>query len=307
MEVIVQRAGMQTTLQDLGRPGHRAEGVPLGGAMDRFALRLANALVGNPENAAALEFSMVGPELEFPEDALVAVTGGDFGGVPRWRPVSVPAGTTLRFGPVREGCRGYLAVAGGFEVPTVLGSASTYLRGGFGGWEGRALRDGDVLSAAGVNRRVLGRWHIDPSFLPQYGPSVRVRVLAGEQAAEFAGALWAGEYRATAQSDRMGLRLRGAVLARPGGGELRSGPVAPGAVQVPPDGQPIVLMADAQTMGGYPVAAHVIYVDLPLIAQLRPGDGVTFSQVSLDEAHELALAQDRALAMLRHGLATKLG
>lgn len=307
MEVTVIRPGVQTTLQDLGRPGHRAEGVPLGGAVDRFALRVANLLVGNPEDAPALEFALVGPELHFDREALVAVGGGDFGGPPRWQPVMVPAGTDLQFGSVQAGCRGYLAIAGGFEVPSVLGSASTYLRGGFGGSDGRALRAGDVLRAPDSTRVPRGRWRIDPRILPAYAPEPVLRVLPAAQAGDFGGGFFEAAYQVTARSDRMGVRLRGVALRRHAAVELRSGPVAPGTVQVPPDGQPIVLLADAQTIGGYPQIAHVITADLPLVAQVRPGDRVMFAEVSLGDAHELALAREHALAMLQQGLAQKFG
>lgn len=307
MEVTVRRAGMQTTVQDLGRPGHRADGVPLGGAMDRFALRVANLLVGNEENAAALEFALLGPELAFGGDALVAVTGGDFGGLPRWQPIRVPAGTVLRFNAAITGCRGYLAIAGGFDADRVLGSASTFLRGVFGGFRGRALRDGDTLTAPDVRREPADHWRIDARILPPYGAEPNLRVLPGAQAGEYDRALFALPYQVTAQSDRMGLRLKGTALARQADRELLSSAVAPGTVQAPPDGQPIILMADAQTIGGYPQIAHVITADLPLVAQLRPGDALRFVEVSLAEAHEATLARERALAMLRYGLAQKLG
>lgn len=305
MEVTVRRGGMQTTVQDLGRPWNRGDGVPLSGAMDRFALRLANLLVGNDENVPALEFTLLGPHLEFSRSALVAVTGGDFGGLPRWRPLHVEAGTLVRFDSARQGCRGYLAVAGGFELPRVLGSVSTYLRGGFGG-AGRALREGDVLFAPDIDREVADHWCVDARILPAYSNAPLVRVVRGAQAPEFGRTFYEVPYQVTAQSDRMGMRLRGPTLVRQSREELRSGPVAPGTIQVPGDGQPIVLMADAQTIGGYPQLAHAITVDQPLLAQLRPGDAVSFCEVTLAEAHELTLAREHALAMLRHGLAEKL-
>lgn len=304
-EVIrVVRAGMFTTVQDLGRPGQRAAGVPVSGAMDAFALRLANLLVGNPENAAGLEFTLVGPELEFSADTVVAVGGGDFG-VPLWQPVAVRAGGRLKFGPARSGGRGYLAIAGGIDVAPTLGSRSTYLPAALGGHEGRTLRDGDVLHAPGLSRHVLGRWHIDERVLPAYSPSPTVRVIRGAQADEFGGAFFDTEFRVSPKSDRMGVRLAGPPLARAGTAELISSTVVAGTVQVPPDGQPIILMADAQTVGGYPQIAHVATVDLPLVAQLRPGDTVRFGELSLAEAHELALARERALAILHEGLAQK--
>lgn len=306
MEITVRRAGMQTTVQDLGRAGFRADGVPLSGPMDRLALRLANILVGNDECAAALEFTLLGPELEFTHDTLVAAAGGDFGGMPLWQPLVVPAKTSVRFSAARSGCRGYLAVAGGVVVPAVLGSASTYLRAKLGGFEGRALREGDVIRVPETQRRVAPHWRIDPQMLPPYSATPAVRVVRGAQASDFGRTFFESPYKVTAQSDRMGLRLKGPTLVRRSQAELRSMPVVPGTIQVPPDGQPIVLMADAQTIGGYSQIAHVVTVDLPLVAQLRPGDAMTFQEVALEEAHELALARERGLAMLRHGVAQKI-
>lgn len=305
MEIEVRRPGLQTTVQDLGRPGFRAAGVPLGGAMDRFALRLANVLVGNAEDAPALEFALLGPELVFSRPAMVAVTGGDFGVGPLNHPFEVAARQVLSFSSVRRGARGYLAVAGGFEVPRVLGSAATYLRAGFGGHEGRELHTGDVLRVPNARRIVEGHWHVDPGILPRYGTEPEVRVVRGAHADEFVPVLFGQAYRVSSQSDRMGFRLQGPPLTRPAPVEIRSTTVVPGTVQVPPDGQPIVLMADAQTLGGYPQAGHVITADLPVVAQLRPGDALRFRAVSVREAREAALAQEHGLAMLRTGLAAK--
>ena len=306
MEITVIRSGMLTTVQDLGRPGHRAAGVPLGGPMDPFALRVANLLVGNPENAAGLECTLLGPELRFSADTIIALGGAEFDGLAAWQPKGVRAGERIKLGAARKGCRGYLAVAGGIDVPVVLGSRSTYGRGGFGGLDGRALRDGDVLPVADVARRLANHWQIDRRILPAYAESATVRVVRGAQLDEFGGALFAAEFKILPQSDRMGLRLGGAKLTRIGGAaELVSSAVAPGTVQVPPDGQPIVLMADAQTLGGYPQAAQVISVDLPLMAQLRPGDRVKFVKITLEEAHQLAFTREHTLALLHEGLAQK--
>lgn len=305
MEIAVIRAGMLTTVQDLGRRGWRAAGVPLGGAVDALALRLVNLLVGNAEDAAALEFTLVGPELEFSSDATIALGGGDFGAGPLWQPVRVRAGERVKLGAARTGCRGYLAIAGGFDVPVVLGSRGTYLRAKLGGWEGRALRDGDVLRATEISRQVVGRWHIDERILPVYSAAVTVRCVRGAQVDEFEGTFTTSEFKVTARSDRMGARLSGPVVTRNVARELVSTTVVPGTVQVPPDGQPIVLLADAQTIGGYPQIAHVLTTDLPLIAQLRPGDTVRFREVPLTEAHESVRTRERAMAMLREGLAQK--
>jgi len=306
MEIKVIRGGMLTTVQDRGRPGHRAAGVPLGGGVDPFALRVANLLVGNSEDAAVLECTLVGPDLVFSADTLIALGGAEFEGFPAWQPRMVRAGEKLRLGAARHGSRSYLAVAGGIDVPVELGSRSTYLRGGFGGFHGRALRDGDVLQAPDLSRHMTDHWRIDARILPAYTSSPVVRVVRGAQLDEFGGALFAAEFRILPQSDRMGIRLGGSKLVRIGGsGELVSTAVAPGTVQVPADGQTIVLMADAQTLGGYPQAAQVISVDLPLVAQLRAGDRVRFLEVPLDEAQRLAVARDHNLAMLHEGLTQK--
>ena len=301
----VLNAGMFTTVQDLGRMGQRAAGVPSGGAMDAMAARLANLLVGNAEDTAVVELTLLGPEIEFLGDALIAVGGAEFAGCASWRPVRVAAGERIKFGAAVKGCRGYLAVAGGIAVPVVLGSRSTYARAGLGGFGGRALLAGDVVPVNTRPRQMDEHWWLDRRVLPDYSASPTVRVVPGAQAGEFDGAWRGREFRVTPQSDRMGMRLAGEKLVRAGGRELLSSAVAPGTVQVPPDGQPIVLMADAQTIGGYPQLAHVIGVDLPLLAQLRPGDTVRFQEVTLGDAHQLWLAREYALAMLREGLAQK--
>jgi len=306
MEMTLIRGGMLTTVQDLGRSGHRSSGVPLGGGMDAIALRLANLLVGNPEGVAVLECTLRGPELECSADTVIAMGGADFEDMAAWQPRIMRAGERVRLGAAVRGCRGYLAVAGGIEVPPVLGSRSTYLRGGFGGFQGRALRDGDVLPVPDVARQLVNHWRIDGRILPGYSAAPTVRVVRGAQLDEFGGALFAAEFKLLPQSDRMGIRLGGAKLTRIGGAEeLVSSAVGPGTVQVPPDGQPIVLMADAQTLGGYPLAAQVISVDLPLMAQLRPGDRVKFAEVTLEEAHKLAFIREHVIAMLHEGLAQK--
>jgi len=306
MEISVIRGGMLTTVQDLGRVGHRSAGVPLGGPMDPFALRMANLLVGNAADAAVLECTLLGPELLFSADTLIALGGAEFEGLAAWQPKVVSAGSRLKLGAARKGCRGYLAVAGGIDVPVVLGSRCTYVRAGLGGFQGRALRDGDVLPGVDVARRLQNHWQIDPRILPGYAEAGTVRVVRGAQLDEFGGALFAAEFKILPQSDRMGIRLGGAKLTRIGGAtELVSSAVAPGTVQVPPDGQPIVLMADAQTLGGYPQAAQVISVDLPLMAQLQPGGRVKFTEVTLEQAQKLAYDREHVLALLHEGLAQK--
>lgn len=270
--------GLSTTVQDLGRPGQRAAGIPQGGAADPVSLRLANLALGNPEGAAALECTLTGPELRFERDATVCLAGADFTGLPRGRPVRIAAGETLSLGHARSGCRGYLAFAGGLEAQPVLGSRATYAPARLGGLDGRPLVAGDRL-AVGESARGRDVRPLDPALFadPPHGGVLRVIPAAGSTG-------WDACYRASARSDRIGVRLEGPPRAG-GGGDGTSVAVLPGTVQLPPDGQPIILLADAQTIGGYRVIGHVITADLPLVAQLRPGAAVAFQPTTLAEAH----------------------
>jgi len=294
--ITVVHPGLFTTSQDLGRPGHRAAGVPLSGAADRVSLRLANLLVGNPHDAAALECTLVGPALRFEREALVALVGADFPGFPGGVATRVPAGAEISLGHATAGCRGYLAVAGGLDVPPVLGSRSTLVVAGFGGVAGRPLRAGDRLAVgtrrAGATRRLIAT----PRPI---GPRV-LRVIAGEQADAFGPHAWRRTFRTSSRSDRMGVRLEGEPLAGAAAfAGMASVAVFPGCVQVPPDGQPILLLADAQTIGGYPLLGQVIAADLPQAAQLRPGDDVRLEPVTLADARAALHHQEAAIAAVR--------
>ncbi len=302
----VLRAGPLTTVQDLGRSGWRSAGVGPGGVADELAARVANVLVGNAEDAAGLEFTLSGPALRFERDTWVAIGGGEFAGPPSWVPFRVAAGTTLDLGGARRGCRGFLAVAGGIDVPPKLGGRGVHLRAGVGGGHGRALRAGDALAVGpepGVAPR--GRWRVDPRLLPRPAGDFEVRLVPAGGAGTLPEAL-SREFTVSACSDRMGVRLKGAGRGEGGEGNLLSAPVVPGTVQLPPDGEPIVLLADAQTIGGYATAGHVATVDLPLLAQARAGDRVRFRAVTLGEAREKLAAREHALAILRAGLKEKL-
>lgn len=308
----VLKPGALTTVQDLGRVGFLYSGVPGGGAMDRLAARVANLLVGNPANAAMLETTMAGPVLLFHADTLVAVCGAKFSGVPAWQPMVLKAGETLSLYDLELGCRGYVAVAGGFAVPSVMGSASTYLRAGLGGLEGRALRKGDRLSTGLAAHAIpvdVEHWHISPTVLPAYSTQPIVRVVRGAQwdwfAEEAQYKFFQGRYSVLPKSDRMGLRLIGTELTLSAPREMTSESVTFGSVQVPAEGQPIVLTADRQTIGGYPRIAEVVSVDLPLLAQLRPGDRLMFTLVSLEEAQALLLEEEYALLRLQEGISEK--
>ncbi|MFB9331038.1 biotin-dependent carboxyltransferase family protein [Paenibacillus aurantiacus] len=378
MSVQVIRPGLMTTVQDLGRPGLQRFGMTPGGAMDTLAMRIANMLTGNNEWEAVLEATMIGPQLVFERDALIAITGGDLSPAidgepaPMNRPLCVSAGSMLAFGQPRRGCRAYVAIAGGLGVPVVMGSRSTYIRAGLGGYEGRALQAGDRLtlrtseglgfrmalhdrqalatgrsfvaspwsaaelhpwerfiSAAGdaqaertrglaipdtgspSGERSGGEQHLAAGSASDARRPVTaiVRVLPGTHEALFdeesVRAFFGEAFAVAPQSDRMGYRLSGARLSLRRSVELLSEAVAFGTVQVPPDGNPIVLMADRQTTGGYPRIAQVASVDLPLLAQLKPGDWVVFEAATAGEAERLLLARERDLAQLRTGIRLK--
>lgn len=304
--ITVVQPGLFTTVQDLGRRGHRAAGVPLSGAADSVSLLLANLLVGNPEDAAGLECTLLGPTLRFECDATVAVVGAVFPGLPAIRAVRVTAGTEIVLGHATSGCRGYLAVAGGVDVPPVLGSRSTLVAAGFGGHAGRPLKAGDRLAVGDAaatrveSRRVMASVAAE---LDTVRRSCLLRVIPGEQADIAGEAMWSRSFLASSRSDRMGLRLDGEPLSNAGhDGAMKSVAVFPGTVQLPPDGRPIVLLADAQTIGGYPVVGQVIEADLPLAAQLRPGDGVQLRPVAIDEAREAFQEREAAISVLRASL-----
>jgi antagonist of KipI len=260
------------------------------------SLQLANRLVGNPATAAALEITLLGPDLRFERDAVVALAGAMFPGMPSAAAVPVCAGKTLSLGHASTGCRGYLAVAGGIDVPAVLGSRSTFSPAKLGGLRGLPLAAGDALpvgGARGVSSVPGGEGR--PTVVRPMGGPVTLRMIPGEQFAFAGESLWSASHTTSSRSDRMGVRLDGPSL---GGGDaagsLPSVAVLPGTVQLPPDGKPIVLLADAQTIGGYPVIGHVIAADLPRVAQLRPGDRVHWREATIDEAHRaLRDADDR--------------
>ncbi len=329
MSVHIVTAGLQTTVQDLGRVGHQADGVPAGGAMDRAALRAGNALVGNDEGAAGLEATLIAPTITFDQPTLIALTGGEFDAtvdgtsVGTWRPLYLPAGATLRFGHARVGCRVYLLVAGGVDAPPVFGSHSTYLRGGFGGCSGRALRAGDVLATgtpSALSRTIaqsfgdigsvaVAKWNVHGTLRPRYSDSAVVHVLPGahlDALDDASRACMFGEaFRVSSSSDRMGYRLEGTPLALQAPIEILSEGVAFGTVQLPPGGAPIILMADRQTTGGYPRIAEVASIDLPIMAQLRPGDRVRFVPIPIGEAQRLYLEQEQDLAQARFAIALR--
>ncbi|HTK03045.1 MAG TPA: biotin-dependent carboxyltransferase family protein [Bordetella sp.] len=321
----VLKPGALSQLQDLGRYGHQRFGVPVNGVMDEWAHRLANILVGNPEDTATLECTLTGPTLRFMHDRLIALSGADFQArvedmpVPLNQPLLVRAGATLSFGERRRGARVYLAVRGGFDVPVVMDSRSTFLRGGYGGFQGRALARGDTLPLCAADAGYPGATRLlvqcgtpfvsaalfDPPI--STGALDALRVMPAAQWDAFTDdartAFRDQAYTIDSRSDRMGYRLNGPGLALERPMEVVSEAVAFGTVQVPPDGNPIVLMADRQSAGGYPKIAYVASVDLPLLAQALPGDTVRFSVITLDQAQALYLEREDTLAALRASVA----
>ena len=316
------RPGLLSTLQDPGRHGLQHVGLCPGGAMDPVALALANALVGNERGEAALEITVIGPQLVFEEDTLVALCGAEFdGSFPHNRPLLVPAGSRLAVGRAVRGARAYLAVAGGFAVEPVLGSRSTFLPGGFGGFQGRALRHGDVLPlrepAASQRFQKLKsrrgssvRWSAPPLTLADREP-VLLHVVEGQHFASFEPAsqraFYEAVWRISPDSNRMGFRLAGPVLGRVENAEVLSGPTCLGTVQVPANGVPIVLMADHQTTGGYPHIAEIVSADVPRLAQLAPGGTVHFARSDLGMAAELRHHLNERLAVALRGIAWNYG
>lgn len=308
MSVHVLSPGLFTTVQDGGRTGWRHLGVGGAGALDAHAHVLANLLVGNDANAATLEITLAGPRLHFARATRIALCGADIDAhcdgvpLPTARPIGIPVGGSVSLGACRRGARAYLAVAGGIDVPRVLGSRSTDLRGGFGGCEGRPLQAGDVLPFGLVSREDtaevldIAPWWIDGGHDAPFDGAVRV--LPAPDATTPADGLCGPTWRVAAASDRQGLRLDGDALRPADARERISSPVAPGTVQLPPDGHPIVLLADAQTHGGYPRIAHVIRADLPRLAQLRPGDTMRVAACTPAQAQAAWRAQQHALARL---------
>jgi biotin-dependent carboxylase-like uncharacterized protein len=302
--------GLHTTVQDLGRIGWQALGVPVSGALDDFSLRLGNALVGNPAETAALEIMHSGPSFEVAADTVrVAVAGlgaalaieGERGRVvPAWQSVTLVRGAVFQVVLGRESVCAYLAVEGGVAVPLVLGSASTYLRAGLGGFGGRSLRQGDLVPLA-VERASDRPEQRLPAPLPATADQP-FRVILGPQQEYFTeeavATLLDAEFRISTSADRMGMRLDGPRLHHHHGWDIVSDAIATGAIQVPGSGQPILLLADHQTTGGYPKIATVISADLPAVGRRRPGDAIRFAAVTVAESEQLARDNEHRLAAL---------
>ena len=305
MRLLVHDAGPLTTVQDLGRMGQLRVGLPRSGPMDRDAFVLANRLVGNDDNAAGLECTLMGPRLEFADARWVAVTGAeapvtlDGAEMPRWESFPVPAGGMLRIGAARTGVRAYLAVSGGLATPPALGSRATYLRGALGGVDGRALRKGDTLPL-GPGRAGDAARRVRADMVPTHGDESRIDTILGPQDDRFTtagiAALFDGPYEMLPQSDRMGARFKGARIEHTRGHDIISDGIALGAIQVIGEGQPIVLLVDRQTAGGYTKIGTVCSYEIGRVGQLKPGQRLRFHRVTVAAAHAALAARRAALA-----------
>ena len=299
----IVKPGLLTSVQDLGRYGHQAAGVPVAGPMDTFSHRLANQLAGNEIDAATLEITLIGPEIVVDADTTMAIAGGQFEATCDDRPLplgasfTVSRGQRIKFGRVLHGARAYLAVAGGIQIPPVLGSRATHLVSRMGGLNGRALAAGDRIPIASTQGGRPQRKSVGLT-LPTKGRAL-LRVIPGPQAdwfqADALRALGSVSFRISPQSNRMGYRLQGPPLARAREDELISEPLGIGAIQVPAAGEPILLMADRQTAGGYPKIGYVISADLPVAGQLAPGDFIEFHVCTHQEAVAALISRERQL------------
>ncbi|GAA0314919.1 biotin-dependent carboxyltransferase family protein [Oceanobacillus oncorhynchi subsp. oncorhynchi] len=309
----VMKPGLSTSIQDTGRVGYQKYGIPTAGAMDTFAHRIANLLVGNPEEAATLEIMLMGPRLNFLQDAVIAVGGADLSAavdgepVCPWKSFRVYAGQMLSFGKPIHGTYAYLAVSGGFYAETVMGSKSTYAQANLGGIEGRILQKGDRLSAEDKNlKSVRAGRYLKKTDIPNYEQHRPIRVIAGPDITAFSDATYQQffqeSYRITEQSNRMGYRLEGKALSHVDKADILSDAVLPGTIQVPANGQPIVLLADRQTTGGYARIATVITADIPQLVQKKIGTEVRFLSVPLERAQADYLAQQRYFKILREAV-----
>ncbi|MED4463633.1 biotin-dependent carboxyltransferase family protein [Metabacillus fastidiosus] len=330
MSIHILKPGLLTTVQDMGRYGFQKYGVVVSGAMDSVAARLANIVVGNDEREALLELTLTGPTISFSKDAVISICGADFSPqingekLPMWRPVLIHGQSVLQFSNVKEGCRAYIAVAGGIDIPLVMGSRSTYIRAQIGGFKGRALKREDVLQIkepSGFSARLTEKlrqvnsspfsaanWTPHYNWRKLYSKNNPIRFIRGPQYELFSNKVLNEHYfQISPQSDRMGYRLTGHILSPIEKTELFSEAVPIGTIQVPPDGNPIILMADRQTTGGYPILGIVASVDIPVLAQMKPGDKLKLKEITLEDAEKELIERETALQLLKQTIKLAIG
>ncbi|AOV07385.1 biotin-dependent carboxyltransferase family protein [Sporosarcina ureilytica] len=325
--ITILEPGLLTSVQDLGRKGYQKQGVIVSGVMDEYAHIVANLLVGNEVSKPTIEITILGPSIQFEEDLLIAICGGDFTPmigdrqVALWRPVFVKKGSLLKFGYSKSGCRAYISIAGGFDLSKVMGSKSTYLRAGIGGYKGRRLMHGDqikVEKCGFLSQKIIEDIKVDNLsfnvtdwYVRPYSDTCNnnISVIIGRQfdcfTKESQDSLFNQPFKISADSDRMGYRLKGPILKAKNKRDMISEATSFGAIQVPPGGDPIVLLADRQTVGGYPMIAQIIRVDLPKFAQLKPGEKVCFNKISLEEAQSRFLEREIGLYQFKKSIDLK--
>jgi biotin-dependent carboxylase-like uncharacterized protein len=299
--------GPLSTIQDEGRKGYQKFGMPVAGAMDKFSYRISNLLVGNNDDSAVIEFTMKGPEMIFLVNTVIAITGAEMAPfidnepIPMWQSIPVKKGNILSFNEIKSGFRGYIAMRGGIKVPELLGSSSTYLRAGIGGVNGQKLASGNILSLKEVEGNIYDfkNFRLPKKFVPEYRDIEKMHVILGPQddlfKTESIDMFLSSNYRVTSQSDRMGYRLEGPKIEHKENADIISDGIPLGAIQVPGDGQPIILLADRQTTGGYAKIATVVSADLDKIAQLRPGKLIKFIEISLDAAYKILNTREKII------------
>ena len=295
--VKVINPGLLATIQDLGRYGFQQFGLPVSGVMDEFAYKVLNILLENDDHAGAIEVTMSGLVLEFYEDSVIAITGGNLDpkingkSIDMWTTVFINKGDILWFSGVKSACRAYIGFKGGIKIPQIMGSKSTYLKGGLGGIKGKALSKGDFIPVCPVEKNSFIRRILPEKYIPSYSNNIEIRVVMGPQDDYFSSAgietFLSNEYKISNDCDRMGFRLEGKTVEAIDGSDIISDGISFGSIQIPGHGKPIIMMADRQTTGGYAKIAGVISSDLSWLAQCKPGDVIKFNRVSIAEAHEL--------------------
>ncbi|WP_306416996.1 biotin-dependent carboxyltransferase family protein [Halobacillus sp. Marseille-P3879] len=319
----IVKDGLLTTIQDLGRTGYQKYGVIASGSMDTFAHRMANILVGNKENEAVVEVTLLGPVIEFEENTIISVCGGNLSPaidqkpIGMWKPILVKKGAKLSFGKPKSGCRAYIAIAGGMDIPIIMESRSTYMRANIGGFKGRALKTDDTINLrktfsfeAGEQNYSEMDWGIANDIIPNYSSRPEISLIKGPQYdwfnRESQQALFSTPFKVSSQSDRMGFRMEGESLSLKESQELISEAVAFGSIQVPNNGKPIILLADRQTTGGYPKIGQVASIDLPVLCQMKPGEQLTFNPITLEDAQRMWLKQEHSIQLLKRSVSLKM-
>ncbi|MFD2445657.1 biotin-dependent carboxyltransferase family protein [Bacillus sp. CGMCC 1.16607] len=311
MGVIIEKPGLLTTVQDLGRSGYQRDGIMVSGAMDTLSMRLANILVGNDDGEAVLEVTLIGPTLVFTIDTFIAITGAHISPminqipIQMHRPIFVKSGDKLTFGTIQSGCRSYVAFKGGIHVPKLLGSRSTHLTAKFGGLNGGPLTRNAILTIKSFDYRnvPIHKWRLSSYYQQIVFNQDPIRFIKGRQyhlfKEESKRNFTTSTYILSKDANRIGYRFNGPELLLTNQQEMLTEGVTFGSVQVPANGKPIILMADRQPTGGYPKIAQIIACDLPRLAQLKPGDSVSFSEISMKQAQALAYEREKELKALR--------